>query len=115
MAADYGFDTVRFKAMRYTYQTNRINFTGGGTTKKRYAIALNNQTITDTLENGFSVAQFSTSDLPIVNAGKFVISTVSFKPSYTYSLADTINNLKHVTSLFILLETITFLKLLRLM
>ncbi|MFN5795354.1 MAG: T9SS type A sorting domain-containing protein [Bacteroidota bacterium] len=102
MAADYGVDTVRFKAMRYTYQTNRINFTGNGTTKKRYAIALNNQTITDTLENGFSVAQFSTADLPIVNAGKFVISTVSFKPSYSYSLVDTLNNLNHVT--FISLE-----------
>jgi hypothetical protein len=102
MAADYGVDTVRFKALRYTYQTNRINFTGAGTTKKRYAIALNNQTITDTLENGFSVAQFSTADLPIVNAGKFVISTVSFKPSYAYSLVDTLNNLNHVT--FVSLE-----------
>jgi hypothetical protein len=97
MAADYGVDTVRFKGMRYTYQTNRINFSGGGTAKRRYAVALNNQTVADTLENGFSVIQVSTSDLPVVNAGKFVISTVSFKPGYAYSLVDTVNTKNYVT------------------
>jgi hypothetical protein len=88
---------IFFKALKYTYQTNRINFVGGGTAKRRYAFPLNNQTISDTLENGFSLIKFSTSNLPIVNAGKLVVSTVGFKPGYSYSLVDTINSKNYVT------------------
>lgn len=102
-AADYGVDTTYFKGLKYTYQTHKLNFTSaGGATKKRYAVALNNQTIADTLDNGTSIVSFSTADLPIITAGKLVVSAVSFKPAYTYNLVDTLNQKNHVT--FISLE-----------
>jgi hypothetical protein len=98
MQANFGVDTLSFKALKYTYQTNKLNMPGsGGATKRRYAIALNEQTLSDTITGGFNIVQFSTANLPVITAGKFVVSSVVFKPGYNYSLIDTLNSLNSVS------------------
>jgi hypothetical protein len=96
--ADYGYDTTYFKGLRYTQASHRLNWpTAGGGVKRRFAIPLTEATITDTLENGFSVVTFPTSSVPLIAAGKFIASAVTFKPGYSYNLLDTVNTKNYVT------------------
>lgn len=97
MSANFGVDTLRFRAMRYTQSTNRWNWpTTGGATKRRYAIALNDSILNDTLENGLLPIKIATPDLPISNGNRLCAAIVQFKPGYTYTLDDTLNSLNHV-------------------
>ncbi|MEI6522911.1 MAG: T9SS type A sorting domain-containing protein [Bacteroidota bacterium] len=96
--ANYGYDTTYFKLLKYTQSNHKLNWSSvGGASKWRFAIALTNATIEDTLETGFSVVSFPTSALPPILPGKLVASTVSFKPGYSYNLNDTINSKNFVT------------------
>lgn len=83
MAADYGSDTLYFKAIKYTYASNAVNATG----KVTYKFALGDLDSTQgavgywALPNPFSVA-----------AGKKMGCAITFKPGFPYTLGDVADN-----------------------
>lgn len=88
MAGNYGHDTVRFKGQQYDYLTNTA-VVASPTDKQTFTFPL---TIADTASYFFGEKVFTTNSFSIA-ADKLVASTVSFKPGYTYSLGDSIENL----------------------
>lgn len=82
-------DTTMFKAIKYTYTSNVMNYTG----KKVYKIALDEAFYADSTADGFHYAEVSTSDLPVVQAGKLVTMSARFKPGYNWiANYDTLEN-----------------------
>lgn len=83
MSADYGSDTLYFKAIKYTYATNAVNATGKVTYK--YALSDLDSTQGDygfwALPTAFSVP-----------AGKKMGCAVTFKPGFAYNLGDVADN-----------------------
>jgi len=75
-----GSDTVFIHGISYAYQTNTLGVAG----KKTYKFPLTAQFCADTLANGFNYVEIATSDLPTVNAGKYVATAISFIPGYTW-------------------------------
>jgi len=81
MTADYGSDTLYFKAMLYNYQTNSPS----ASNKILVKVPL---TAADTASTFFRMKDFATNYT--VPGGKIVASSVTFKPGYTYNAGDTI-------------------------
>ncbi len=75
-----GSDTVFIHLLNYSYQANVLNYSS----KKVYKFPMDAQFAADTLDNGFNYIEVSTADLPTVNAGKYVVTAVSFIPGYTW-------------------------------
>lgn len=76
-----GSDTVFIQQIAYAQATNTLNIS----TKKIYKFPLTEQFYQDSLDNGFHYVEISTSDLPVVNAGKFVVTALSYIPGYTWT------------------------------
>lgn len=83
-----GIDTVFIKNVPCTPATNALNLTP----KQTYKVVLDSAFHADSTTNGIHYYDFAPSGLPAVNAGRYVVMNVWFKPGYTYSLADTIAN-----------------------
>lgn len=81
VAQNLNVDTVFFKSLPYTYQSNTLNLPG----KQTYKFPLTAAFLADTSANGFSHAVIATTGLSTVNAGKFVAATVSFVPGYSWT------------------------------
>ncbi|MDD3876184.1 MAG: T9SS type A sorting domain-containing protein [Bacteroidales bacterium] len=75
-----GTDTVYIKNLPYTYQSNTLNIAN----KQVYKIPLTYQDYIAAQPTGNLIVQFATTNLPEVQPGRFVVSTVSFKPGYTW-------------------------------
>jgi len=75
-----GADTVFVNLLNYSYQANVLNYTS----KKVYKFPMDAQFAADTLDNGFHYIEVSTADLPTVNAGKLVVTALSFIPGYQW-------------------------------
>jgi hypothetical protein len=80
LATNLGTDTVFFKGMKYSYTTNSLNHTG----KKIYKVPMDDNFYADSTADGFHIAKIATPDLPNVQAGKFVVTGVKFKPGYSW-------------------------------
>ena len=81
MAADYGSDTLYFKAIRYLYMSNSVNATGKTVIKIPLTAA---DTASALLGEKFWAVNMS------VPGGRLVGSSITFKPGYSYALGDTI-------------------------
>ena len=87
--SSYGVDTVFFKGL---YQTNALL---NDNSKIIVKIPLTAAIVADTLASGLNYFKVGLS-LPIsVSAGKVIVMTYQFKPGYTYSLSDTLNNMNY--------------------
>ena len=75
-----GADTVFLKTLPYTYQTNALNLSN----KRIYKVLLTAQTYADSLPNGIHIIKLATDNLPTVNPGKYVVTSVGFIPGYTW-------------------------------
>jgi len=76
-----GSDTVYIHQIAYGQATNTLNLS----TKKQYKFPLTEQFFGDSLDNGLHYIEISTDDLPIVNAGRFVVTALSFIPGYDWT------------------------------
>lgn len=83
MAADFGSDTVYFKAQKYLFASNKPDAVGSTTIK----IPL---TINDTANYFWATKIFGTSSFA-VPAGKLLAVGVTYKPGKPYTLADTLD------------------------
>ena len=93
VAQNLGTDTVFIKNVPYTYTTNVLNLSG----KKRYAFALDDALFADSSANGIHHIAFGTSNLAMIQAGKFPVVAVQFKPGYTWTANnDTLANMNSV-------------------
>jgi hypothetical protein len=81
MSADYGADTVYFKAMPYSYTTNSPS----ASNKVLIKVPL---TDADTAETLFRMKDFATNYA--VPGGKLVASSITFKPGFSYNTGDSI-------------------------
>jgi hypothetical protein len=95
MMNNFNFDTVRFKALTYSFQRNGLNqtFPPANQARKIYKVALTDAVIADTLAGGLNYVQFPCIGLNNMNAGsRYVMTSVKFKPGYTWlSNVDTLN------------------------
>jgi len=80
LPTNLGTDTVFLKTVPYTYQTNALNLAN----KKIYKVPLTAQTYADSLANGMQIIKISTDNLPTVNQGKYVVTSIGFIPGYTW-------------------------------
>lgn len=83
MSADFGSDTLYFKAMPYTYTSN----SPAASNKVTIKVPLTDQ---DTAETFFRMKDFAVNYA--VPGGKLVACSMTFKPGYSYNLGDTIDN-----------------------
>lgn len=83
MAANFGSDTVYFKAQKYTYTTNKPNATGSVTVKVPLDWA-------DTSTTNWAEKVFSTNALSVA-AGKLLGVGLAYKPGGTYGATDTLD------------------------
>lgn len=82
-AANYGSDTLCFKAQKYTYTTNKPNATGSVTIKVPLDWA-------DTSTTTLAEKVFSTNTMAVA-AGKLVAVGVTYKPGGTFAATDTLD------------------------
>lgn len=75
-----GADTVFLHGISYDYMANTVGLPG----KKTYKFPLTEQFYIDSLSNGLHYVEISTSDLTTVMPGKYVTTTVTFIPGYTW-------------------------------
>jgi len=80
LPTNLGTDTVFLKTLPYTYQTNALNLAN----KKVYKVPLTAQTYADSLPDGTNVIKLATDNLPTVNPGKYVVTSIGFIPGYTW-------------------------------
>lgn len=89
-SANYGSDTVCFKALGYKQTTNTIgNTTLTSTGKRIIKIPL---TIADTAGTFFSEKMMEIPGSYNVGAGKLLATDIQFKPGYSYALGDLIDS-----------------------
>jgi len=88
--ANYGQDTVFFKAQKYTYSNNSANAVGVVTIKVPLTKA--DTAIKQTRFKYFNTNAFA------VPAGKLLAVAVTFKPGYSYALNDTLKNIFNFVS-----------------
>jgi len=75
-----GTDTVFFKGIKWSYPNKNLTATG----KQTYKILLTAATLADTLSNGLHVVNIGTSALAAFPANSLAVSSVTFKPGYTW-------------------------------
>lgn len=80
MSAEFGEDTVRFAALQF----NAGDLSSKAVNKYTYTVLLTQAFANDTLDDGTVMAYVNTSNIPQVNAGRLVASTVKFIPGYTW-------------------------------
>ncbi len=83
MSANFGSDTLYFKAMPYNYLTNTVSASNRVIIKVPLTDA-------DTAAAYFRMKDFATNFT--VPGGKLVSSSMTFKPGYTYNVGDSIDN-----------------------
>ena len=83
MAANFGSDTLYFKAQKYTYTTNKPNATGAVTVK----VPLN---WADTATTSWAEKVFSTNAMAVA-AGKLLGVGLAYKPGGTHTATDTLD------------------------
>jgi hypothetical protein len=93
VATNLATDSVFIKNIPYAYASNTLNLAG----KRRFAFALDDILYADSLANGFHHIAFPATGVPMIQAGKFVVVGVQFKPGYTWTAnTDTIANMNSV-------------------
>lgn len=90
MAANYGVDTVRFRAVTHTngfadFATNTVK------------IPLTEAIANDTLSTGWNYIKAAPSAPIHMMPGEVVAMTFQFKPGYSYTQTDTLNNMNYFT------------------
>lgn len=94
-AANYATDTVGFKGMKYNgamnMPSNSNTAYGMPSGMQTFKIPL---TISDTTVAYYGVKYFNTNNFQ-VPAGKFAAASFVFKPGYTYTLGDTLDNMNY--------------------